>query len=103
MGGYPRHIHFTEFLLMWISNFATTAMMCPILKVVLDSLENQGLSIYEEGEPEAPRDGNERRPSLSIAIYLIICYSSSIVKEASDQKGDNEDERKETNTTNLKF
>lgn len=84
MGGSPRRIHFglmlvTGFLSMWISNSAATAMMCPILKGVLESLEKQGVSVYEEDEPEDPKDVNEKRPSkLSIAMYLSICYSSSI-------------------------
>ncbi|KAH8312048.1 hypothetical protein KR044_009115, partial [Drosophila immigrans] len=85
VGCSPRRLHFgllavTAFLSMWISNSATTAMMCPIVKAVLVELEAQQiLTIYMTQEEEPVEEGEPPHPSkMAMAFYFGTAYASSI-------------------------
>lgn len=87
VGSSPRRIHlglmvFTGFLSMWVSNSAATAMVCPILKGILEELQEEGIDIYEnDDEVEAGKQSakKDKRPSkLSFCLYTSMAYASSI-------------------------
>ncbi|KAH8382185.1 hypothetical protein KR009_002172, partial [Drosophila setifemur] len=85
VGCSPRRLHFgltmvTCFISLWISNSAATAMMCPIVKAVLNEMEAQKIfSIYKTQEEEPMEEGDPPHPStISMAFYFSIAYASSI-------------------------
>ncbi|EDW96103.2 uncharacterized protein Dyak_GE25646 [Drosophila yakuba] len=85
VGCSPRRLHFglvmvTCFISLWISNSAATAMMCPIVKAVLNEMEAQKIfAIYKSQEEEPVEEGDPPHPStISMAFYFGIAYSSSI-------------------------
>lgn len=66
----------TGFLSMWISNSIITALMCPIVKGILEELQPLGVEIYEkDNELEA---GRVKPSRLSICLYISIAYAASI-------------------------
>ncbi|XP_041633521.1 protein I'm not dead yet 2 isoform X2 [Drosophila kikkawai] len=85
VGCSPRRLHFglvmvTCFISLWISNSATTAMMCPIVKAVLLEMETQNVfAIYKTQEEEPMEEGSVPHPStIAMSFYLGIAYASSI-------------------------
>ncbi|XP_061388387.1 protein I'm not dead yet-like [Musca vetustissima] len=84
VGCSPRRLHIglicvTSFISMWISNSATTAMMCPIVKAVLQELEtNQVLEIWMPEDKEPPIEGKKHPSRISMAFYFGIAYASTI-------------------------
>ncbi|XP_001654054.2 protein I'm not dead yet [Aedes aegypti] len=72
----------TMFVSMWISNTATVAMMCPIMKAVLEELEAQGLcQMYlKPKQNEMEKQSNETPiPSrITICYYTGAAYAASI-------------------------
>ncbi|XP_016996354.2 protein I'm not dead yet 2 isoform X1 [Drosophila takahashii] len=85
VGCSPRRLHFglvmvTCFISLWISNSAATAMMCPIVKAVLNEMEAQNIfAIYKTQEEEPVEEGDPPHPStISMAFYFGIAYASSI-------------------------
>ncbi|XP_062121761.1 LOW QUALITY PROTEIN: protein I'm not dead yet 2-like [Drosophila sulfurigaster albostrigata] len=85
VGCSPRRLHFgliivTSFLSMWISNSACTAMMCPIVKAILNEMEAQKIfTVYMTQEEEPVEEGEPRHPSkISMAFYFGTAYASSI-------------------------
>ncbi|XP_017060765.2 protein I'm not dead yet 2 [Drosophila ficusphila] len=85
VGCSPRRLHFglvmvTCFISLWISNSAATAMMCPIVKAVLNEMDAQKIfAIYKTQEEEPMEEGDPPHPSsISMAFYFGIAYASSI-------------------------
>ncbi|KAL7730072.1 hypothetical protein ACLKA6_009354 [Drosophila palustris] len=85
VGCSPRRLHFglvmvTCFISLWISNSAATAMMCPIVKAVLNEMEGQKIfSVYMTQEEEPVEEGEKPHPSkISMAFYFGIAYAASI-------------------------
>ncbi|XP_044739634.1 protein I'm not dead yet-like [Chrysoperla carnea] len=90
VGCSPRRLHFgvmmiTMFVSCWMSNTAATAMMCPIIKAVLEELEKQGMgSVYkplsdEEAQlPEAEKQARQVPTDTTMAYFLAAAYSSTI-------------------------
>ncbi|XP_073837916.1 protein I'm not dead yet-like isoform X2 [Musca autumnalis] len=84
VGCSPRRLHIglvcvTSFISMWISNAATTAMMCPIVKAVLQELEmNQVVAIWMPEEKEPAVDGKKHPSRVAMAFYFGIAYASTI-------------------------
>ncbi|XP_034487734.1 protein I'm not dead yet 2-like isoform X1 [Drosophila innubila] len=85
VGCSPRRLHFglvvvTAFLSMWMSNSATTAMMCPIVKAILNELDNQKVfTVYKTQEEEPVEEGEKPHPStISMAFYFGVAYAASI-------------------------
>ncbi|XP_034487735.1 protein I'm not dead yet 2-like isoform X2 [Drosophila innubila] len=70
----------TAFLSMWMSNSATTAMMCPIVKAILNELDNQKVfTVYKTQEEEPVEEGEKPHPStISMAFYFGVAYAASI-------------------------
>ncbi|KAH8420719.1 hypothetical protein KR222_003119, partial [Zaprionus bogoriensis] len=80
-----RRLHFgiimvTVLISMWLSNSATTAMMCPIVKAVLNEMNSQSVfEVYMSQEEEPVEEGDSPHPSkISMAFYFGIAYSSTI-------------------------
>uniref|UniRef100_A0A1B0G8J3 Protein I'm not dead yet n=1 Tax=Glossina morsitans morsitans TaxID=37546 RepID=A0A1B0G8J3_GLOMM len=72
-------IMITTFISMWISNSATTAMMCPIIKAILEELEaNNVLDIYMDESKEPAVDGKKHPTRAALAFYIGAAYSSTI-------------------------
>lgn len=85
VGCSPRRLHFgltmvTCFISLWISNSAATAMMCPIVKAVLNEMEAQNIfAVYMTQEEEPVEEGEKPHPSMmSLAFYFAIAYASTI-------------------------
>ncbi|XP_044739633.1 protein I'm not dead yet-like [Chrysoperla carnea] len=90
IGCSPRRLHFgimtiTMFISWWMSNTAATAMMCPIIKAVLEELEKQGMgSLYkplseeEQQLPEAEKQAKRVPTDSTLAYFLAAAYSSTI-------------------------
>ncbi|KAM8706097.1 hypothetical protein ACLKA7_010392 [Drosophila subpalustris] len=85
VGCSPRRLHFglilvTAFLSMWISNSATAAMMCPIVKAILTELDKQKIfTIYKTQEEEPVEEGEKPHPStISMSFYFGVAYAASI-------------------------
>ncbi|XP_041674926.1 protein I'm not dead yet 2-like [Drosophila eugracilis] len=85
VGCSPRRLHFglvmvTGFISLWISNSATSAMMCPIVKAILNEMETEKIfSIYKTQEEEPVEEGDPPHPStISMAFYFGIAYAASI-------------------------
>ncbi|XP_034487736.1 protein I'm not dead yet 2-like [Drosophila innubila] len=85
VGCSPRRLHFglvmvTCFISLWISNSAATAMMCPIVKAVLNEMEGQNIfAVYMTQEEEPVEEGEKPHPSMiSLAFYFGISYASTI-------------------------
>ncbi|KAH8243652.1 hypothetical protein KR032_009123, partial [Drosophila birchii] len=85
VGCSPRRLHFglvfvTCFISMWISNSASTAMMCPIVKAVLLEMEAENVfAIYKSQEEEPVEEGSPPHPStIAMSFYFGIAYASSI-------------------------
>ncbi|KAH8359461.1 hypothetical protein KR093_006949, partial [Drosophila rubida] len=70
----------TVFLSMWISNSATTALMCPIIKAILSEMEAEKLfSVYMTQDEEPVGEGEPPHPSkMSMAFYFGVAYTASI-------------------------
>uniref|UniRef100_A0A1I8MKD2 Protein I'm not dead yet n=1 Tax=Musca domestica TaxID=7370 RepID=A0A1I8MKD2_MUSDO len=84
VGCSPRRLHIglicvTSFISMWISNSATTAMMCPIVKAVLQELEtNHVLEIWMPEDEEPASEGKRHSSRVALAFYFGIAYASTI-------------------------
>ncbi|XP_030373931.1 protein I'm not dead yet 2-like [Scaptodrosophila lebanonensis] len=85
VGCSPRRLHcglitVTCFISLWISNSAATAMMCPIVKAVLNEMEAQNIfAVYMTQEEEPVEEGEKPHPSkISMAFYFGIAYASTI-------------------------
>ncbi|EDW83334.2 uncharacterized protein Dwil_GK22372 [Drosophila willistoni] len=85
VGCSPRRLHFglvmvTCFISLWISNSAATAMMCPIVKAVLNEMNSQNIfQVYMTQEEEPMEEGDPPHPSIiSLAFYFGIAYASTI-------------------------
>ncbi|XP_062550594.1 protein I'm not dead yet-like [Armigeres subalbatus] len=71
----------TMFVSMWISNTATVAMMCPIMKAVLEELESQGLcQMYIKGKPD---DAEKHSNEIPVPSRITICYYTGAAYAAS--------------------
>ncbi|XP_026466830.1 protein I'm not dead yet-like [Ctenocephalides felis] len=77
----------TTFISMWITNTATTALMCPIVMAILVELENQGVSkVYINriatgpdanlGKQDLPDDPIPTK--LTVSYFLVIAFSSTV-------------------------
>ncbi|XP_034114549.1 protein I'm not dead yet 2-like [Drosophila albomicans] len=85
VGCSPRRLHFglvmvTCFISLWISNSAATAMMCPIVKAVLNEMEGQKIfAVYMTQEEEPVEEGEKPHPSIiSMAFYFGVAYAATI-------------------------
>uniref|UniRef100_A0A1A9W759 Citrate transporter-like domain-containing protein n=1 Tax=Glossina brevipalpis TaxID=37001 RepID=A0A1A9W759_9MUSC len=84
VGCSPRRLHLgvviiTTFISMWISNSATTAMMCPIIKAILEELQaNNVLDIYMDEAKEPSVDGIKHPSRAAMAFYIGAAYSATI-------------------------
>ncbi|XP_030373930.1 protein I'm not dead yet 2-like isoform X2 [Scaptodrosophila lebanonensis] len=85
VGCSPRRLHLglilvSAFISMWISNSAATAMMCPIVKAVLNEMETQEIfEVYMTQEEEPVEEGENPHPSkMAMAFYFGIAYASTI-------------------------
>uniref|UniRef100_A0A0A1X649 Protein I'm not dead yet n=1 Tax=Zeugodacus cucurbitae TaxID=28588 RepID=A0A0A1X649_ZEUCU len=67
----------TGFMSMWLQNTATTAVMLPLVKAVLEEFEAGGLRIKEDKKPD---QDEEKREATHVAAgyYLAVCYSATI-------------------------
>uniref|UniRef100_A0A1A9V3T2 Citrate transporter-like domain-containing protein n=1 Tax=Glossina austeni TaxID=7395 RepID=A0A1A9V3T2_GLOAU len=64
---------------MWISNSAASAMMCPIIKAMLEELQaNNVLDIYMDESKEPAVDGKKHASRPAMAFYIATAYASSI-------------------------
>ncbi|XP_058835197.1 protein I'm not dead yet-like [Topomyia yanbarensis] len=74
----------TMFVSMWISNTATVAMMCPVVKAVLEELEEQGLcQMFVQGVdsivlPKNHTNEHIKPSNITICYYMGIAYAASI-------------------------
>ncbi|KAH8330862.1 hypothetical protein KR067_008358, partial [Drosophila pandora] len=85
VGCSPRRLHLgltmvTCFISLWISNSAATAMMCPIVKAVLNEMEASNIfAIYKTQEEEPMEEGDPPHPStISMSFYFAVAYASTI-------------------------
>ncbi|XP_037938736.1 protein I'm not dead yet-like [Teleopsis dalmanni] len=85
IGCSPRRLHFglvavSSFISMWISNAATTAMMCPVIRAVLDELKGQNIiEIYNSADNEKQMDERDKSPSpIALGYYLSSAYATTV-------------------------
>ncbi|XP_037730220.1 protein I'm not dead yet 2 isoform X2 [Drosophila subpulchrella] len=85
IGGSPRRLFVglmsvSVFMGLWISNSAGTAMMCPIVKAVINEMDvNNIFPVYMTQEEEPVEEGDPPHPSkVSIAFYVGVAYASTI-------------------------
>eukprot|EP00099_Drosophila_melanogaster_P000504 NP_001027201.1 I'm not dead yet 2, isoform B [Drosophila melanogaster] len=85
VGGSPRRLFVglmsvSTFMGLWISNSAGTAMMCPIVKALVNELDtNKIFPVYMTQEEEPVEEGEPPHPSkITVAFYAGIAYASSI-------------------------
>ncbi|XP_070073000.1 protein I'm not dead yet 2 isoform X1 [Drosophila takahashii] len=85
VGGSPRRllvglISVSVFMGLWISNSAGTAMMCPIVKAIINEMDvNNIFPVYMTQEEEPVEEGDPPHPSkVSIAFYVGVAYASTI-------------------------
>uniref|UniRef100_A0A6P4G3Z6 Protein I'm not dead yet 2 n=1 Tax=Drosophila rhopaloa TaxID=1041015 RepID=A0A6P4G3Z6_DRORH len=85
IGGSPRRlfvglVSVSVFMGLWISNSAGTAMMCPIVKGVVNELEaNNIYPVYMTQEEEPVEEGEPPHPSkVTIALYVGVAYAATI-------------------------
>ncbi|XP_017060764.1 protein I'm not dead yet 2 [Drosophila ficusphila] len=85
IGGSPRRLYVglvgvSVFMGLWISNSAGTAMMCPIVKAVVNELEaNNIFPVYMTQEEEPVEEGEPPHPSkITMAMYIGVAYSATI-------------------------
>ncbi|XP_017020528.1 protein I'm not dead yet 2-like [Drosophila kikkawai] len=85
VGGSPRRLLagiliVTVFVSMWISNSAGTAMMCPIVKAVINEMEvNNVFPVYMTQEEEPT--GEDEPPHLNMlamVFYIAVAYCAGI-------------------------
>ncbi|XP_033164238.1 protein I'm not dead yet 2 [Drosophila mauritiana] len=85
VGGSPRRLFIgmmsvSTFMGLWISNSAGTAMMCPIVKALVNELDaNKIFPVYMTQEEEPVEEGDPPHPSkITVAFYAGIAYAASI-------------------------
>ncbi|XP_023174766.1 protein I'm not dead yet 2-like isoform X2 [Drosophila hydei] len=85
VGCGPRRLFFgllmvTCFISMWISNSASTAMMCPIVKAILSEMAAQNIfDVFMTQEEEYVEEGDPPHPSMiAIGFYIGVAYASTI-------------------------
>ncbi|EDW83335.2 uncharacterized protein Dwil_GK22371 [Drosophila willistoni] len=85
VGTSPRLLHFglmsvTAFISLWISNSAGAAMMCPIIKAVLNEMDTGNIfNVYMSQEEEPYEEGDPPHPShIAMAFYIGVAYAASI-------------------------
>nr|XP_036672795.1 protein I'm not dead yet 2 isoform X1 [Drosophila suzukii] len=85
VGGSPRRLFVglmsvSVFMGLWISNSAGTAMMCPIVKAVINEMDaNNIFPVYMTQEEEPVEEGDPPHPSkMSVAFYVGVAYASTI-------------------------
>ncbi|KAH8243651.1 hypothetical protein KR032_009121, partial [Drosophila birchii] len=85
VGGSPRRLLagiliVTIFVGMWISNSAGTAMMCPIVKAVINEMDvNNVFPVYMTEEEEPYSDGEfPHLTKLAMVFYIGVAYCSAI-------------------------
>ncbi|KAI8117199.1 Protein I'm not dead yet [Lucilia cuprina] len=84
VGCSPRRLHFglicvTSFISLWISNAASTAMMCPIIKAVMEELEtNNVIDVYMDETVEPAVDGKKHPSKIAMGFYFGVAYASTI-------------------------
>ncbi|KAI8046021.1 protein I'm not dead yet 2 [Drosophila gunungcola] len=85
VGGSPRRLFVglmsvSVFMGLWISNSAGTAMMCPIVKAVVNEMDaNNIYPVYMTQEEEPVGEGEPPHPSMiTMALYIGVAYASTI-------------------------
>ncbi|XP_065360932.1 protein I'm not dead yet-like [Calliphora vicina] len=84
VGCSPRRLHFglicvTSFISLWISNAASAAMMCPIIKAVMEELEtNNVIDVYMDEEVEPAVEGKKHPSKIAMGFYFGVAYASTI-------------------------
>ncbi|XP_065085187.1 protein I'm not dead yet-like [Ochlerotatus camptorhynchus] len=73
----------TMFVSMWISNTATVAMMCPIMKAVLEELESQSLCQMYLKPISDSKEEDKQSHELPIPSRITICYFTGAAYAAS--------------------
>ncbi|XP_055629061.1 protein I'm not dead yet-like [Toxorhynchites rutilus septentrionalis] len=74
----------TMFVSMFISNTAATAMMCPIIKAILEELEQQGLcKMHLEPVPSGKPEGATGAEEPKLPSKVTVCYYTGVAFAAN--------------------
>ncbi|XP_037938715.1 protein I'm not dead yet-like [Teleopsis dalmanni] len=84
VGCSPRRLHLglvcvASFISFWMSNSATAAMMCPIIKAILMELHDQKIiNIYHSSSDNVANEREKLPSKIAVGYYLSTIYGISI-------------------------
>ncbi|PSN50913.1 hypothetical protein C0J52_05367 [Blattella germanica] len=69
----------TMFISMWITNAAATAMMTPIIRAIIETLEKEGMCVLFKQVADPNDPGSTTKPSrTTLGYFLGVAYAATI-------------------------